>query len=190
MTDYQQFNYSMPIDDDRDTVVYGKEKHKHYWKPETKHYRLFEGRSKSMIWHKFNYKALMDGKMADIGRLLLIMQQVDADNMICTYDKKIRKIRPIRNKEELTLVAGYEAVNGRSREFLKRLFSKDIVKKLIVIPNTQEQKKIERYFLNPLITMQDKGISLMCYKLFREQLVPVIGERAVANLDKHLLEDE
>jgi len=190
MSYYEQFYFSAQADNNKDTVTYGEGKHKDYWNPETMRYRLWDGRNKSMAWQKFNYLKLMDNKMSDVGRLLLLMQSIDYDNLICIYDKSIRKFRPIRNKEELMQVVNYDINSGQGRTFIKRLFGKDIVKKMIIIPNTEDQDKIERYFLNPIITMREKGISIMCYKLFREHIIPFIPQRAIENLDKHLLELE
>lgn len=187
---YEQFYFINQIDNEKDTVTYGRGKSKDYWEPDTKRYRLWDGRNKSMTWHKFDYAGLMDNKMGDVGRLLLIMQSIDYDNLICIYDKTIRKFRPIRNKEELINVVNLSPNSSQSRAFVKRLFDKDIVKKMVIVPNTKEQEKIERYFLNPLITMREKGISIMCYKLFREHIIPFIPQRAIENLDKHLLEIE
>ena len=44
------------------------------------------------------------------------------------------------------------------------------------------------YYLNPLIGMKNKGISLDCYMFFRDILINTLPKRAIENLDRHVLE--
>ena len=44
-------------------------------------------------------------------------------------------------------------------------------------------------YLNPLIGMCNKGISLDCYVHFRDILKHKLSERAIKNLDRHIVDE-
>ena len=44
------------------------------------------------------------------------------------------------------------------------------------------------YYLNPLIGLKSKGISIDCYMFFRDILVDTLPKRTIENLDRHVLE--
>lgn len=186
---FEEYNCIKSIDDDRDSVIYNKGKVINYWDDVTKRYRVWATKNSVKLWKDFDSYELMEGKLQDIGRLYLLINSIDNDNIICIYDKSKRKYRPAKNKNELLDIVKSDFNKSQGRTFLKTLFDKDIVKKIIIVPNDVSQEYTERYFINPLITMGTSGLSIICYKLFREHLIPYLSDRAISNLDRHLQEE-
>jgi hypothetical protein len=178
--------YTIQQYDDYDSVRYGQHKIKKYWNPKTKTYRVFDAKTRSAIWRDVDYEQMMDGKWQDMGRLLKLMQSCDRDNMLCVIDSnRHNKLVPINSEQQLMIVLDLKKRSWL--DFKKKLDKADILK-YITIKNADGTTYM-RYYINPLVTMRDKGISIQCYKLFKESLDNVLSPKAIEDLNKHLLEE-
>lgn len=92
----------------------------------------------------------------------------------------------IRSRKELAELLHLNYENGRTRERIKKLFDIGLVFESTTKIN--DNRPFHTYYLNPLIGMRNKGISLDCYVHFRELLQCKLSERAIKNLDRHVLE--
>ena len=59
--DNERFLVSTPLGDACDTVTYAQGKHKKYYDPDSKRYRIMDNRSFAKIWNDVDYYALADG---------------------------------------------------------------------------------------------------------------------------------
>lgn len=170
--------------DEYDSVCYGQGKVKKYWNPRTKVYKVWEAKTQTALYRDTDYKELMDGKWADIGRLTILMQHIDNDNCLCYKYKN--KWLPINCESQLR-----ELIDLKPRawiSFKSKLDAKDILKYVTI--DNPDGTQWHRYYINPLCTMRDRGISITCYKLFKESLDPLLPAQARINLERHLAEEE
>lgn len=170
--------------DEYDSVCYGQGKVKKYWNPKTKVYKVWESKTQTALYRDTDYKALMDGKYNDIGRLTILMQHIDNDNCLCY--KHRGKWLPVNCESQLM-----DLIDLKPRawiSFKKKLDDKDILKYVTI--DNPDGTQWHRYYINPLCTMRDRGISITCYKLFKESLDPLLPAQARINLERHLAEEE
>ena len=167
-------------DNPRDAVRYANQTD--YWDPDQKSYYIFGQRKCSTLWHSVDYRSLM-GTYADMGKLMELMAHADKDNLIYMIDRHTHERRAVTNwtdiRELLDLAQG-----PAWRRFVKKLKDLAIVRE-IIIKGVNGSPDYKHYYVNPLITMGSRKISLQCYKLFQPELDKVLPARAVADLQRH-----
>lgn len=168
-------------DNAKDAVRYANQVD--YWDPETKSYYIFGKKKCSTLWHDVDYKMLMDGSYSDMGKLMELMAHADKDNLIYMIDRHTHERRAVTTwadiRELLDLAQG-----PAWKRFAKKLKDLSIVREIIV-KGVNGHPDYKHYYINPLITMGSRKISLACYKLFQPELDKVLPARAVADLQRH-----
>jgi CHC2 zinc finger. len=179
-------SYREEIYDENDSVFYGRGKEKKYWNTDTNKYKAFENKKNTSIWTDTNYYDLMDGKWADMGRLLQLMKYCDSDNMLCVYDSHKKTMIPISTENQFMDLLDFK--QRAWHDFKSKLDAGNIIKYITIADGVGNKNM--RYFINPLITMRTREISTMTYKLFQEDLDQVLTPRAISNLRRHCAEME
>ena len=118
----------------------------------------------------------LDWKATQIGYAIMIIRNMDRNNMIMYYDRHTKTAIPA-NKE---LLYKFFSKNPNSA----RVIVKPLLEKGVIREWTSKWKggKTERYYINPLYTMRDSGITLDLYKLFKEELDPYLTDKAKKDL--------
>jgi hypothetical protein len=154
-----------------------------YYDNETQRYKLWIGRHSTRVWSDMDYlNDWCGGDRNLFTNLMILMTNADIDNVIVR--KHGRKHLPVCNEEQLRELLGIK----RSSWFkVKKFITK---KKILIFAELKlGDETYYRYYINPLLTLGSKGLSLSCYKLFREYLLPHITDNARDNLDRHLSEE-
>ena len=185
--DNERFLVSTPLDDECDTVTYAQGKHKKYYDPDSKRYRIMDNRSFAKICNDVDYYALAEGDKDVMSAILLLLSNINYDSAIIRYDKHLRARIQIRSRKELAELLHLNYENGRTRERIKKLFDIGLVFESTTKIN--DNRPFHTYYLNPLIGMRNKGISLDCYVHFRDILKHKLSERAIKNLDRHIVDE-
>ena len=185
--DYERFLVSTPLGDACDTVTYAQGKHKKYYDPDSKRYRIMDNRSFAKIWNDVDYYALAEGDKDVMSAILLLLSNINYDSAIIRYDNHLRARIQIRSRKELAELLHLNYDNGRTRERIKKLFDIGLVFESTTKIN--DNRPFHTYYLNPLIGMRNKGISLDCYVHFRDILKHKLSERAIKNLDRHIVDE-
>lgn len=185
--DNERFLVSTPLGDECDTVTYAQGKHKKYYDPDSKRYRIMDNRSFAKIWNDVDYYALAEGDKDVMSAILLLLSNINYDSAIIRYDKHLRARIQIRSRKELAELLHLNYENGRTRERIKKLFDIGLVFESTTKIN--DNRPFHTYYLNPLIGMRNKGISLDCYVHFRDILKHKLSERAIKNLDRHIVDE-
>lgn len=152
------------------------------WNEDTKTYKLWVRRKSSRVWLDTNYlDDWCDGNESLFAKLMILVSHTDVDNII--VKRSGSHYIPISKEDELMELLRVK----RSKWFeVKKFLNK---KKILVYGELKLGDEIyRRYYINPLITLHSKGLSLTCYKLFREYLLQYLTERAQYLLDAHLTE--
>ena len=182
----EYFEIANPLNDPYDTTTYAKGKHKRYYNPDTKRYRVMENKDYSKLWIATDLYKLTNGDNNLIAYIIYLLQSINYDNAITRYDKHLKARVQVRNREELAEVLHIKYSSGSSRNKIKQLIDMNIVFEARVKLNNCIPFNV--YYLNPLVGMKNKGLSLDCYMFFRDILVNVLPKRTVDNLDRHVLE--
>lgn len=185
--DNERFLVSTPLGDACDTVTYAQGKHKKYYDPDSKRYRIMDNRSFAKIWNDVDYYALAEGDKDVMSAILLLLSNINYDSAIIRYDNHLRARIQIRSRKELAELLHLNYDNGRTRERIKKLFDIGLVFESTTKIN--DNRPFHTYYLNPLIGMRNKGISLDCYVHFRDILKHKLSERAIKNLDRHIVDE-
>lgn len=185
--DNERFLVSTPLDDECDTVTYAQGKHKKYYDPDSKRYRIMDNRSFAKIWNDVDYYALAEGDKDVMSAILLLLSNINYDSAIIRYDKHLKARIQIRSRKELAELLHLNYENGRTRERIKKLFDIGLVFESTTKIN--DNRPFHTYYLNPLIGMRNKGISLDYYVHFRDILKHKLSERAIKNLDRHIVDE-
>lgn len=153
-----------------------------YYDPVRKQYRHWSRRGCSKLWKNIDYfHDICKGNKIYLANLTILMNNVDMDNAVCY--RKGELLLPINSESQLM-----ELLEIKKRtwvEFKKFLNDNHV---LIGTDIKTDSMTYHRFYVNPLYTM-GYGISIHCYRLFREYLIPHLTDRAIKNLDKHLLEE-
>ena len=72
----ERFLVSTPLDDECDTVTYAQGKHKKYYDPDSKRYRIMDNRSFAKIWNDVDYYELADGDKDVMSAILLLLSNI------------------------------------------------------------------------------------------------------------------
>lgn len=185
MTD-ETFEVANPLDDPYDTVTYAKGKHKRYYNPETKRYKVMENKDYTKLWVATDLYKLTNGDNNLVAYIVYLLQNINHDSAITRYDKHLKTRVQIRNREELAEVLHLKYSSGSARGKIKQLIDTNIVFEAKIKLNDYPPFNV--YYLNPLIGLKNKGISIDCYMFFRDILKNILPKRTVENLDKHVLE--
>ena len=151
---------------------------KNYWTNKKK-YKVFGRRSAPQIFDS----SIVDRieKKADLGNLLILLVYIDNDNMICRYDKHEEKLMGIHDLQGFCNLLKMK--ERATRDFLKKMMELGIVKK-ITIAATATEKSYDKFYINPVITMRERAVSLPLYKLFQESLDAVLPPTAISDLQE------
>lgn len=182
----EKFLISTPLDDECDTVTYAQGKHKKYYDPDSKRYRIMDNKKYTKLWNDVDYYALAEGDKDVMSAILILLANMNYDSAITRYDKHYKIRVQIRSREELAELLHMNYNSGWQRQKLAKLFKIGLIFEATITLNGG--KPFHTYYLNPLIGMRNKGISLDCYVHFREFLKDTLSERAIKNLDKHVIE--
>nr|DAN24161.1 MAG TPA: hypothetical protein [Caudoviricetes sp.] len=154
-----------------------------YWDSDTKRFRLWDRRNSSRNWAGVDYYNDVCKKNDTYFRALcLIMQNIDKDNVICFRHK--RCFPPVTNDDDfMNLLCVCKTVFYKVKKWLK---DNHLISEVIV---DFEGKKTKRYYLSPIISLGGNGISIACYRLFREHIYPHLTGRQKDLLDRHEMEE-
>jgi len=127
---------------------------------------------------------------ATIGRIFLLLENIDDDNMIIFYNHDKKRARPASTKKDLYNIMGFQSQTSKAAvALMKTLFDKNVIIEMsIKIKNnsTGKEEACKRYCISPIYTMALKGISLGCYKLFKESIDKLLPLAQVHELEKVL----
>jgi len=115
--------------------------------------------------------ALVDNAK-DIGQMMMIIWDMDKNNMVMYKDKHAHKGVPADKKLLYSMISDNDEV---ARRFVKRMIDKGIIKEARI-------DSYSRYYINPIYTMTDSGITLDLYKLFKEIIDPYLTDKAKEDL--------
>lgn len=183
----EKFEVATPLEDEYDTVTYANGKHKKYYNPDTKRYRAMENKSHVKLWIETDLYALTNGDNNLVAYITYLMQSMNYDSAITRYDKHLKARVQVRNREELAEVLHLNYSSGSTRTKIKQLIDMNVVFEAKI--QIGEYPPFNVYYLNPLIAIRNRGISVDCYMFFRDVLVDMLPTRTVENLDRHILEE-
>ena len=158
--------------DEFDTVIYSNQKVKRYWNPLTNLYSIWEAKDKLLLWRDVDYFYLMDKNDAYYGRFMRLIRFMNHEN----YLRTIAGETVYTNKDLLELLE-LQPNNRTAQKFIQFLYSKSIIRK---------DPLHKRVYVNPCYAMTQTKIHIDCYRVFREELIPKLTNRAIGNLEKHL----
>ena len=123
---------------------------------------------------------LMDGNDIDIARLYRLVRCSNKLNMVEFYDEKLHVHRPAASMLDLMKIINV----GEKSKATYYAFRKKLDKKQIIYEWKYSDKDGEytRYFINPLVTLKDRGIRPELYMFFKESLDRELGGVASAGL--------
>lgn len=182
----ETWEIATPLNDPYDTTTYGKGKHKRYYNPDTRRYKIMENRDYTKLWIATDLYKLTNGDNNLVAYITYLLQSINCDSSITRYDKHLKARVQIRNREELAEVLHLKYSSGSTRARIKQLIDMNIVFEAKVKLNDYPPFNV--YYFNPLIGLKSKGISVDCYMFFRDILVDTLPKRTVENLDRHVLE--
>lgn len=145
-----------------------------------------ENRDYTKLWVATDLYKLTKGDNNLVAYIVYLLQSINGDSSITRYDKHLKARVQIRNREELAEVLHLKYSSGRTREKIKQLMDMNIVYEAKFKLNDYPPFNV--YYLNPLIGLKSKGISIDCYMFFRDILVDTLPKRTIENLDRHVLE--
>jgi len=145
------------------------------WNEKTGRFLIWQNRSSVKLWNSIDYYSIFDGNVTDIGRLFLLIQNIDYDNYVCLRDKHSHRQIPINNNEHLMSL-----LNIRNRNTFKNFLDKLLKNEIIAITHITDYAgiKYKRFVINPIFSMKSKGISPSLYKLFHKTIAPQISTHA------------
>lgn len=147
-----------------------------YWDEITGKYRIFSGKNKISVYRDTDLITLFGrDKYDDLGRLFVLINSMDNNNMLGVYDMHKRCYYPITSKQMLYKMLGIKS-RATGATFYKKLKDLDIIKAW----HNDEGKTV--YYINPVYTMADRGITLTVYKLFFDTLNKVLPYKAKVSL--------
>lgn len=159
--------------DKYDSVTYARGNNKKYWFPNQLNYRFWEGCSRYMLWVNIDYTKLLNNYNRDFPKLFLLIQCINDKNMIVNSHGI-----PVYTTKEMSELINL-SYNRTAKQFFKELFDKKILKK-------DKEKKL--IYLSPFVSMKINKIYIGCYKIFREELLPVLTDKQKSDLEKRLKE--
>lgn len=145
-----------------------------YWDEKKGKYRLFSSKDRISIYRDNDLIEAFP-KYEDLGRLFKLVNSMDANNMIGIYNKHLKHYAPVTNKVQLYALLGIKS-RTTGAAFYQKLKDLDIIKEW----HDDEGRTV--FYINPVYTMADRGITLTVYKLFYDALNKVLPYKAKESL--------
>jgi len=162
--------------------VYTKLHETRYWREEKGRYYPWGQKTQIHLYVDNNIISVLDDRYADAGHLLALLYNMDNNNMIILRDGHTKHAYPAATREDVYKLAGYSNKTA-GLAFFRLLLDKDVIK-IITVNDNKGSKNYNRYYINPIFTMRDRGITLDLYKLFRESIDPYLTDFARQDLQK------
>lgn len=124
------------------------------------------------------YNDIAKGNKMLYANIMLLISHTGTANLITI--KKNGKLLPVNSEQGLMNILG---VKERKWRDLKPILFEGDLPILGTTKHTLGKKTYTRYFLNPLLTVYYKGISIVCYLLFREYLKDFLSESDFRELE-------
>lgn len=143
------------------------------WDEKTGKIRVWKKLHAVKIREDIDYYSIFDGNVNDIGRLFLLIHNINYDNYVCSWDKHLRCQIPITSNAELMKI-----LNISNRNTLKKFIDKLVKNDIIAIKDITSiatGRKLRRYIINPIYGIKSPGISPSLYMLFHKSIDPKIG---------------
>ena len=165
----------------------GYAKTQQLWNEKTGKFIIWQNRSSVKLWNLIDYSSIFAEDTTDIGRLFLLIHNIDYDNYVCCRDKHSHRQVPINSNEHLMSL-----LNIKSRYTFKKFIDKLLKNDILAVTHITDydNKKYKRFVINPLCGMKSNGISPSLYKLFHESIAPLIGNHARTCLATLVAEQE
>ena len=147
-----------------------------YWDEKTEKFRVWKNIKAVKIRDDIDYYSLFNGNTNDMGRLFLLIHNINYDNYVCRLDKHLHRQNPITSNEELMKLLN---IRNRStfKKFIDHLEKNEIIA-ITYITSIATRKKLKRYVLNPIYGIKSTGISPSLYMLFHKSIDKKIGNYA------------
>lgn len=155
-------------------VIYSKTVN--LWDRKTGKFRVWNKLNAVKIREDIDFFSIMEGNVYDIGRLFLLIHNIDFDNYVCGWDKHSHQQYPLTSNDELM-----NLLNISNRGTFKKFFDKLIKNEIIAvthITSISTGKKVKRFVINPIYGIKSPGISPSLYMLFHKSIAPKIGNYA------------
>jgi len=146
-----------------------------YWDEKKGKYRIFSGKDKISIYRDTDLIEAFGNKYDDLGRLFKLINSMDSNNMLGIYDRHLKHYQPVTNKQMLYDMLGLTN-HSRAAKFYDRLREIELLKEW----HNDDGETV--YYINPVYTMADRGITLTVYKLFYKELNRVLPYKARISL--------
>lgn len=146
----------------------------------TGRFKLWGNKMHTMVFTDIDvFNDFAHGNKTLFANIMILVQHVDAGNILIV--KKGGRKYPVSNEE--TIMEILQVKERMWRTVRKDLFDDKlpILKKATFI---YDDKKVVRYYVNPLVTTSYKGISIPCYKLFKEHIKPFLSVSDLNTLEK------
>lgn len=152
------------------------------WNEDTLTLKTWVNKKSTKMWLNVNYlDDWCDGNESLFAKLMILVNHTDIDNII--VNRRGNHYIPISSEKELMDLLMVKKTKWYE---IKKFLDK---KNILAYCEIKFKNEIyHRYYINPLVTLHSKGLSLNCYKLFREFLLPYLTERTQRTLDEHLTE--
>ena len=149
------------------------------YNPETGIYKLWRTRRHDMLFDTIDvYNDIAKGNKMLYANIMLLISHTGTANLITI--KKNGKLLPANSEQGLMNILNVK--KSKWAELKPTLFGGDLPI-LGTTKHTLGKKTYTRYFLNPLLTVYYKGISIVCYLLFREYLKDFLSESDFRELE-------
>lgn len=146
---------------------------------ETGIYKLWRTRRHNMMFDTVDvFNDIAKGNKMLYANIMLLIAHTGTANLITI--KKNGKLFPVNNEQGLMNILNVK--ERKWRDLKPTLFEGDLPI-LGITKHTLGNKTYTRYFLNPLLTVYYKGISIVCYLLFREYLKDFLSESDFKELE-------
>lgn len=146
-----------------------------YWDEKRGKYRIFSGKDKISIYRDTDLIETFGNKYDDLGRLFKLINSMDSNNMLGIYDRHLKHYQPVTNKQMLYDMLGLTN-HSRAAKFYDRLREIELLKEW----HNDNGETV--FYINPVYTMADRGITLTVYKLFYKELNRVLPYKARISL--------
>lgn len=127
----------------------------------------------------------------DIGRIFLLLENINGQNMIMVVNHKTKRAIPANSKQDIINVMGYKS-RGAAKKLMTILEENHVVIEVThktKNETTGKEDRYKRYYVSPIYTMPYKGLNLDTYLLFKEQIDDLLDKTTVRELEKITYKD-
>jgi hypothetical protein len=127
----------------------------------------------------------------DIGRIFLLLENINGQNMIMVVNHKTKRAIPANSKQDIINVMGYKS-RGAAKKLMTILEENHVVIEVThktKNETTGKEDRYKRYYVSPIYTMPYKGLNLDTYLLFKEQIDDLLDPATVRELEKITYKD-